>query len=1084
MKKTNQMNRKTATGLLLINWSRFQMTKIRLLGSALLTGVNGTGKTTILDAITYCLVGNTSFNKAAKDRDRDVRSYVRGDTRSKGENRYLREKGEVISYIAIEFYTPDRNGYDTVGVCIESPSVSESCKSSWFVFRDTRLDEVNFSRIEDGKVIVTPKNRLTPGGRQLQNKDFLGRDLGTAQILRTIGLRTEVPRYRQQLMKMMAFNPENNIDRFIQDCVLDEKNVDAMATLREQKAQFDKIREVYEQLRQGKEKLEILEKNVREYERRRDMYEIRVLLLKYQEIFENQEAIDELNSKIRLSEANLSSLETELQQRKKDYEAALNRWRAASQNQLLQDMNASIAELEKQCAVLKSEIQNDEEKTAKLISLEKNLHMLFKDIPSGDFSGEKWQCLLRISKDFDPAMKKREAFLELQQYASKRQDDLQDELGQTKREISEDRKQIEALRLKIHNLKSNILDFPKEESSVRAILESELRRKGINTQVRFLAELVSEIKDESWHQAIETFLGRKRFYLVVEPSYVRSAMQILHDRKLYHGNLIMTDKLAESETEPDSAAEQLVTANPWARKYLNYLLNGIHLCNTLDELSDYPRGGMTRDGMLAKSYAVSLMDMRKTSVFMGKDAVKLQLLEAEKELNTVLTGMKSQEEYLNEIISSVSLISRVSWDVSLYDMDSPRNLRIHSDELNEISGKIRNITDNPDFMAVLQEQQEAERRKEKADELRRNAEVSLTKETEALSQHRDGLKERKAREFILKNRYEEALLERPQYEQRMIELYEKEREKTGQAIVLKQETVDRRRQEMEESKKAVEDAQIEYCRIAGLDISKRGISYIPYYRDQYRDVSNVKIEEASASLKAQSERLESTIMHDFVAELNEKIEDAKGDIDKINRELRKIPFGQDTYKFVMKEKADRQLFFRICRKISGYMNNPELYMAAVHDDVEMEQDIRELMDQMLSAEVENEFTDYRQYFTYDMEITSGKGDNRTEADLSEKQGSASGGEKQTPYFIILAASLMQFYPSESTCARLAFIDEAFSALSRERIEQMVQYFEDTGFQVFYAAPPEKIGSIGSYISSTVTVVASGRYSYAIEGSIR
>ena len=42
------------------------------------------------------------------------------------------------------------------------------------------------------------------------------------------------------------------------------------------------------------------------------------------------------------------------------------------------------------------------------------------------------------------------------------------------------------------------------------------------------------------------------------------------------------------------------------------------------------------------------------------------------------------------------------------------------------------------------------------------------------------------------------------------------------------------------------------------------------------------------------------------------------------------------------------------------------------------------------------------------------------------------------------------------CAGLAFVDEAFSALSRERIEQMVKYFEENQFQVFYAAPPEKI----------------------------
>lgn len=63
----SSMNRKTATRLLLINWSRFQYENIRIAGSTLFTGVNGSGKSTILDAMTYLLTGNTQFNTAAKE---------------------------------------------------------------------------------------------------------------------------------------------------------------------------------------------------------------------------------------------------------------------------------------------------------------------------------------------------------------------------------------------------------------------------------------------------------------------------------------------------------------------------------------------------------------------------------------------------------------------------------------------------------------------------------------------------------------------------------------------------------------------------------------------------------------------------------------------------------------------------------------------------------------------------------------------------------------------------------------------------------------------------------------------------------
>jgi uncharacterized protein YPO0396 len=281
----------------------------------------------------------------------------------------------------------------------------------------------------------------------------------------------------------------------------------------------------------------------------------------------------------------------------------------------------------------------------------------------------------------------------------------------------------------------------------------------------------------------------------------------------------------------------------------------------------------------------------------------------------------------------------------------------------------------------------------------------------------------------------------------------------------------------------MESVQMGYCHIVGLDVTNRGPSFIPFYRSEYKNTANVKIEEAKNQLEKKSKELESAFMIDFVGEINESIQRAEEEMDIINAELKKLPFGNDTYKFIKSEKSDRAVFFRIKRKLKDYLDNPENYMNSNRDDEEMEQYIKEYMDIILMEEDEKEYTDYRKYFTYDMVITSKQGDNTVEANLSKKQGSASNGEKQTPYFIILAASLMQFY-HEKCCERLAFIDEAFSALSRERIEQMVRYLEDNHFQVIYAAPPEKIGSIGEHVTSTVSLVNSGRYTSAIEGTLR
>ena len=73
----------------------------------------------------------------------------------------------------------------------------------------------------------------------------------------------------------MAFNPENNIDQFIQDCVLEPGKVQSLEELREQKRQFERLRELYESLRQGKIQLEEVLRQSDEYEKKKRVLRIR-----------------------------------------------------------------------------------------------------------------------------------------------------------------------------------------------------------------------------------------------------------------------------------------------------------------------------------------------------------------------------------------------------------------------------------------------------------------------------------------------------------------------------------------------------------------------------------------------------------------------------------------------------------------------------------------------------------------------------------------------------------------------------------------------------------------------------------------
>lgn len=1079
-----QTNRKTATRLLLVQWSRFQNECIRLEGSTLFTGVNGSGKSTILDAVTYLLTGNTQFNKAARDRDRTVVAYVRGDTKSNGSERYLRT-GEIVSYIAMEFWSPVENSHMVIGVCIESAN-ELSYKSSWFICRDSRIEQMNFTAVENKRVRFTPRSELAVNGRRLKTADFLGRDRGVEQVLRALGLRCDVAKYRSKLLKMMAFNPENNIDQFIQECVLEPGKVDSLKELREQRHQFEHIREMYDNLKNSKIQLEAVERKTVDYEKKLRNLHIRELMLCYQELRGKQEEEKQVKRNLDTLVHKLINLETREKELDQRYEAAGERYRIAENNDIFRGMQDSIRVQEQRKKELEFEIKKYEEKVAALKNLQIQVAVLLKWLPEFfevEETDKRYLCHL-AEKEYDEG-NKLPAFLKFAEMVEKQKEIFwrnevrcRDRMGQLDEELDE-------LEKTIKQLKSNQMVFPKSVENAKRIIQEEFKRQKIQTDVRIFAELVQEIKDAEWRAAVETFLGRKRFYIIVDGEYCYKAMEILEQKEIHGIHVVITDKLPDSETTVGSAAEILTIPNLYARRYANYLLNGIHLCQTLQELHEYPKGGLMKNGMLAKSYAVSYMEIKKTEFCLGRDAIKFQLQKAEEEKEKKKIERRGIEKDAAESERYRKEIDRIDWDANHYDFSSAKVLEENIEERENIKKEIDKIRNNPDFLAVLQEQQDAKREFQTLKEAVRRVSAEIASCNTNQETERKRLKTISGELYEMDQEYERKSMDHLELKRPMMEEYErlvKGKEDTWKAITPK--TVRNLEGEVKECIRQMESAQLEYCKLAEIDINRRGVGYIPFYREEYRNIANIKVEEAQNRLKEQGERLESAFMNDFVAEINETIREAKEEIEIVNRELKRIPFGNDTYRFVMGEKADRNVFFRICKKLEQYMDSPEVYMNSARDDEEMERDIQEFMSIILDEEDEAEYTDYRKYFVYDMKIISRQGEQEITSDLSKKQGSASNGEKQTPYFIILAASLLQYYPKQVCCARLAFIDEAFSALSRERIEQMVRYFEENQFQVFYAAPPEKINSIGTFIESTVSLVTSGRYTHAVEGLVK
>ena len=273
-------------------------------------------------------------------------------------------------------------------------------------------------------------------------------------------------------------------------------------------------------------------------------------------MLENEEK--EVESQRTVLEEQLKDLEKRQSELEQSQKAAQERLRIAENSTVFQDMKETMDSLQRQIDAASVESRVWERRLKELETLEEKIKelgiLLRKDLPVDE---EEKKALSQLSGTGMDTEAKISVF---KKYGEKV--DQQDTLYEQNKihlqdQIRAREKVMAELTDKIKKLEANCLVFPPEIERARKLICQELKNQGIDTEVFIFAELVQEILDPEWRKAVETFLGRKRFYLIIDGKYCGKAMKVLKEKKLYSANLVLTDKLPETEVKRGSAAEVL-----------------------------------------------------------------------------------------------------------------------------------------------------------------------------------------------------------------------------------------------------------------------------------------------------------------------------------------------------------------------------------------------------------------------------------------------------------------------------------------------------------------------------------------------
>ena len=619
-----------------------------------------------------------------------------------------------------------------------------------------------------------------------------------------------------------------------------------------------------------------------------------------------------------------------------------------------------------------------------------------------------------------------------------------------------------------------------------------------------------DIKDEKWRNAIEGYLAWNKLALIVEPAYVKEAMEIyesLDAKKYWRISLVDTEKLAaqEYQVRENALAEEVDCRESYVKAFIHFLLGNVIKCEDVQQLRRC-KIGITADCLMYQNFQLRRLnpDNYTRRAFIGEKSMRRR----QKELQARLEELnKSLEEYSAAAAQAKRLL----------------NYEYLQDPVESYVELFQDIEEKKKKEAQLKK---LEKRMEELSagsvELLRKQLQEIAEKEKILEGHIDSLKiqihdrENKIKAddaaYIEKN---EELLEKqrqlvssPAWEEDWERFFSQVKNPRYDTLIRQAlAAITEAEEDLEVQRNRLVDIRSEYLkRHPNRDFSASGEKNEDYQAlldelscDRIKDFEEKAMEQARIAVDHFKE--------DFIYKIRSAIKEAYIRRDELNRIIRRLNFGKDRYQFkITKNKGlDGEYYDMFMDEsleidpstLSGSVEHQINMFSMDHEDkygtlmndlirIFIPPDTANAQEQEEAKKNMEKYADYRTYLSFEMEQIV-EGEERLVIGLSKMIKKNSGGEGQNPLYVALLASFAQAYHinlspklSRRPTIRLVVLDEAFSKMDAEKVASCIELIRGLGFQAIISATNDKIQNYLENVDKTFVYANPNKKSISIQ----